>query len=227
MEVETAVNSKKKQQTFGEANKCKLGQLLQSSRMEYDLSIEEASAELYIHKKHLIALENEDFDNLPHYVFAKGFTVKYAEFLQLNKTQVADIFDDVYPDELKQEKIDKTYHDTPSMATIIRDKDRKAKINPIFFIVSFILSVLVLGVISMVSSAKEKQKQPTVIEGDRIEQSDGLSESEQRQGAYLETKKIGATGSAIHLSKEDKAVRPRRDLQQQRDLTLPVREELE
>ena len=51
------------------------GAMLQQARKTKQVSLEEAAAELFILKRHLQALENENFADLPQAAFARGFAI--------------------------------------------------------------------------------------------------------------------------------------------------------
>ena len=63
------------------------GEVLREIRELLGLSLEEASSFLKITKKTLIALENEDFDNLPPWVYLKGFLRAYAKLLGIQEDE--------------------------------------------------------------------------------------------------------------------------------------------
>ena len=77
------------------------GAMLQQARKTKQVSLEEAAAELFILKRHLKALEDENFADLPQAAFARGFAINYAKFLGLDPVKVASSFDAAYPNELK------------------------------------------------------------------------------------------------------------------------------
>jgi len=63
------------------------GEALREIREHLDLSLEEVSSFLKITKKTLMALEKEDFDNLPPWVYVKGFLRAYAKFLGIEEEE--------------------------------------------------------------------------------------------------------------------------------------------
>ncbi|MGO1687913.1 MAG: helix-turn-helix domain-containing protein, partial [Psychrobacter sp.] len=65
------------------------GAMLQQARKTKKISLEEAAAELFILKRHLQALENENFSEMPQVAFARGFAINYAKFLDLDPVRVA------------------------------------------------------------------------------------------------------------------------------------------
>lgn len=57
------------------------GAQLSEARKKQNITLEEVAGELYILKRHLQALEAEDFAALPQAAFARGFAVNYAKYL--------------------------------------------------------------------------------------------------------------------------------------------------
>ena len=55
------------------------GAMLQQARKAKQVSLDDAANELFILKRHLQALENEDFSDLPQVAFARGFAINYAK----------------------------------------------------------------------------------------------------------------------------------------------------
>ncbi len=61
-----------------------MGELLREARYRRNLSLEQAAAATNIRKKYLLALEEDDYAELPAPVYARGFLQIYAEFLGLD-----------------------------------------------------------------------------------------------------------------------------------------------
>ena len=73
------------------------GAMLQQARKTKQVSLDEAAAELFILKRHLEALENENFAELPQAAFARGFAINYAKYLGLDSAKIANSLDAAYP----------------------------------------------------------------------------------------------------------------------------------
>jgi|GEM_PF-1009727 len=67
------------------------GEALKDIREHLNLSLEEVSSFLKITKKTLIALENEDFNNLPPWVYLKGFLRAYAKLLGIEEEEEEEL----------------------------------------------------------------------------------------------------------------------------------------
>jgi len=71
-----------------------LGQLLQQTRIEQELSLKDVEAQTRIRQEYLQALEQGEWDHLPNPAVAKGFLRTYARFLKIEShPQVQAVFD--------------------------------------------------------------------------------------------------------------------------------------
>jgi cytoskeleton protein RodZ len=61
-----------------------IGEILKSTRLDRNLSLDEAAENTRIRYKYLEALENDNFDLLPSSVQGRGFLRSYAEYLELD-----------------------------------------------------------------------------------------------------------------------------------------------
>ncbi len=173
-------------------NKGEFGKLLRDARNEKQLTTEKVSEDTYIKERQLIALEEEDFDNLPQMTFARGFAIKYAQYLQLDEKEIAEKFDAVYPEKFKVKSVNDIDFPMTTMGKIHRGGHRKFSINPVLLLACIGVFAFAIFLVYIVSSAEEEQNQPIVAEEEMI------NSSEQQQGASLE--EVGASGSVIDLT---------------------------
>ena len=170
------------------------GAMLQQARKTKKVSIEEAADELFILKRHLQALENENFADLPQATFARGFAINYAKFLGLDSEKVASSFDAAYPSELKAKSVSNI--DTPlrPMGTLQRDTRSRIRFNPLLILAVVGVIVLAVFLFRVVSNAnKENNVEPASTVED-------ISALEQAQGAAIDSATgVGASGSALNL----------------------------
>ncbi len=61
-----------------------MGELLREARHRKGISVDEAEVQTRIRKKYLLALEEEDYPQLPEPVYARGFLQIYAEYLGID-----------------------------------------------------------------------------------------------------------------------------------------------
>lgn len=171
------------------------GAMLQQARKTKQVSLEEAAAELFILKRHLQALENEDFADLPQAAFARGFAINYAKFLGLDPVKIASSFDAAYPNELKVRAPHNIESPLRPMGTLQRDTHNRIRFNPLLIIAVIAVIILAIFLFRMVTNAsKDNNEQP-------VTTSEDISALEQAQGAAIDTDAngVGASGSALNL----------------------------
>ncbi|MGE6571720.1 helix-turn-helix domain-containing protein [Psychrobacter namhaensis] len=176
------------------------GAMLQQARKNKQVSLEEAAAELFILKRHLQALENENFADLPQAAFARGFAINYAKYLGLDSAKIANSFDAAYPNELKAKSLNST--DTPlrPMGTLQRDTHNRIRFNPLLIIAVIGVIILAIFLFRMVSNASKENS------AESITTVEDISATEQAQGAAIDDATgIGASGSALNLGGEASA----------------------
>ncbi|WP_313784639.1 helix-turn-helix domain-containing protein [Psychrobacter proteolyticus] len=171
------------------------GAVLQQARKNKQVTLEAAAAELFILKRHLEALESENFAELPQAAFARGFAINYAKYLGLDSAKIASSFDAAYPNELKAKSASNI--DTPlrPMGTLQRDTHNRIRFNPLLIIGVIGLIVLAVFLFRMVSNAgKESNQEP-------VSAVEDMSAIEQAQGAAInsDVSGVGASGSTLNL----------------------------
>lgn len=172
------------------------GAMLQQARKNKQLSLEDVSRELFILKRHLQAMEDENFSALPQTAFARGFAINYAKFLDLDPVQVVNSFDAAYPNELKVQSTSNIDSPLRPMGTLQRDNNSRIRFNPLLIIAVIGLIILAVFLFRMVTNASKESQDTTPIV-------DNLSASEQAQGASIDTSvidNVGASGSALNLN---------------------------
>ena len=177
------------------------GAMLQQARKNKQLSLEDAAAELFILKRHLQALENENFSEMPQAAFARGFAINYAKFLGLDPVKIASSFDAPYPTELKSRSSNNIESPLRPMGTLQRDTHNRIRFNPLLIIAVIGVIILAIFLFRMVTNAsKENNEQPA-------NTSEDISAIEQAQGAAInsDTNGVSASGSALNLGGESTA----------------------
>lgn len=174
------------------------GAMLQQARQTKQLSLEDVASELFILKRHLQALEDERFDELPQAAFARGFAINYAKFLGLDSAQVATSFDAAYPDNLKSRSVSNGKSPLRPMGTLQRDSRSRIRFNPLLIVAVIALIILAIFLFRMVSNASKDQQALTPAVAD-------LTAAEQAQGAAINNQLngVGASGSALNLGGSD------------------------
>ena len=170
------------------------GAMLQNARKTKQVSLETAASELFILKRHLQALEDEDFAKLPQAAFARGFALNYAKFLGLDPVQVASSCDKAYPTELKPHAQSNTESLLRPMGTLQRDNHSRIRFNSLLILAVIALIVLAVFLFRMVTNATEDTQETTPL-------SEDITLSEQTQGAAIGDvdTSVGVSGSALNL----------------------------
>lgn len=163
-----------------------LGERLRQAREKKGLSIDQAAEQTFIMKRHIEALEQNNYEQLPQPTFARGFAVNYGRFLGLDATMVGQSFDAQYPSQLKQQH-ETVRHAPQPIGTLQRDGGANIKIN--WFIIGSILAALVLAfyIFSTVNKAHNDSEATPVTTSVQ-----GINNQEQATGADLNN-----AGSAI------------------------------
>lgn len=79
-----------------------VGEQLRQARQEQKIKLETAAQKLNINLKYLEALENGQIEKLPAGIYGKNFLREYARFLNINDSELLEIFNNENPD--KQNK---------------------------------------------------------------------------------------------------------------------------
>lgn len=72
------------------------GELLRHARAYKGVTLREAERETRISRHYLVALEREEFDDLPALTYARGIVRRYAEYLGLDPVAVLAKFEDIH-----------------------------------------------------------------------------------------------------------------------------------
>ena len=75
-------------ETHSEVDELSLGQLLKQSRQEQDLDISTIARDTRISERYLLALEDDDFSDMPGAAYVSGFVRSYARRLSLDEGEV-------------------------------------------------------------------------------------------------------------------------------------------
>lgn len=181
------------------------GNRLKQARINKNLTLDDVAGELFILRRHLEAIEAEDFRSLPQIAFARGFVINYAKFVGLDPDEIADSFNRNYPDELKKKSVDDIESPLKPMGTLQREGRRAIRINPLLVLGLIGLIILAVFLIRTISNAKDAAQ----VETQDSALVDDLSDSEQSAGAAVNTTVVSSgndlqsSGSALSLNAED------------------------
>lgn len=177
------------------------GNRLKQARINKNLTLEDVAAELFILRRHLEAIEAEDFKSLPQAAFTRGFVINYAKHVGLDPDEIADSFNRNYPDELKKKSVDDIESPLKPMGTLQREGRRAIRINPLLVLGLIGLIILAVFLIRTISNAKDASQ----VETQDSTLVDDLSDSEQSAGAAVTTTVVSggdelqSSGSALSL----------------------------
>lgn len=136
------------------------GSRLKSARTAKGVTIDEASRELNVLKRYLQAFEEENFDAMPKFAFAKGFIINYAKYLGLDANDIALSFEKAYPSTLRQTKTSDIKAPLVPMGTLQRDRS-KLRFNPALIIGALALLALAFILLKVISNAiKDDEPSP-------------------------------------------------------------------
>lgn len=166
------------------------GQILRRARQAKNISLDSAAAELNILKRHLQALEDEQFDALPKYAFARGFAINYGKYLGLDAQTIESSFDHAYPASLRQNRVEDIKTPLTPMGTLHRGGRSKLRINFKLLAACIGLVVLAFVLLKVINNATKADKEPN-----HEMQTQVLTANEQAAGAA-----ISATGSAVSVA---------------------------
>jgi cytoskeletal protein RodZ len=117
-----------------------IGSTLREARMRARIDVSEVEARTKIRAKYLRAIENEEWDLLPGTVYAKSFLRTYSDFLGLDSRSLLD--------EFKRRYEGPSDHDALPVATLGRERERRARGNrlpswaPVGIVVAAVVALL-------------------------------------------------------------------------------------
>ena len=81
-----------------------LGDYLKSKREELSFSLDDIVAETKIQKMYIIAMEEENYKELPEPIYVKGFLKTYARALKIDEKEVVDLYQAILDESNKKEE---------------------------------------------------------------------------------------------------------------------------
>lgn len=179
------------------------GKALQQAREKKKISLDDVAKELFILKRHLQAIEAEDYTALPQQTFARGFVVNYAKFLGVDSNAIAQSFDANYPAHLKTSEPANISAPMQPISTLQRESRGKIKLNPLFII--GLLLALGLGIFAFKTINKahnetqpsEATPQPSIITPQDQATGASLSSTAVAPATNSSNTGLSNTGSAI------------------------------
>lgn len=186
------------------------GSQFKVARERKNISISDASSELNILKRHLEAIERNDFDSLPQAAFTRGFVSSYAKFLKLDVSNVLSHFDSIYPKSspaMPTDMITPAKVDT-SLGKVSRNDSRKTSFGRLGMLLAF-FGLLGFGFLYMTSSKKSESTKvdtaaPTALE-EMQQQDESTFSPTSTDGTVDENATANTDGANANNSDENKA----------------------
>lgn len=153
------------------------GEKLRQARASRGYSLDQVAQELNILKRHVQAIEEENFSALPPFAYARGFVANYAKLLDLDSEACVIAFDNAYPSSLRPTTV---HSPLVPMGEVNRGRSRMS-INP--WLVAGFIGLVIFGFIllKIISNATNKPEEPHL-----DTQTVTLTPSEQAQGASVD-----------------------------------------
>ncbi|MGX6428172.1 helix-turn-helix domain-containing protein [Levilactobacillus yonginensis] len=128
-------------------SKITLGKTLRDARIAKGYTLDDLQQTTKIQKRYLIAIEDQNFDELPGDFYVRAFIKQYADMVDLDGAELLKQFDSTLPSTQTQEYVDKVNENNPETRSQQRQVDeRYVKLRrtvPIVGIVIVVLAVLV------------------------------------------------------------------------------------
>jgi cytoskeleton protein RodZ len=128
-----------------------VGERLRTAREERGLSLEDVAAQTRIPQRHLVAIENADWDSLPAPTYTIGFAKSYASAVGLERSEIGN--------QLREEMGGQRF---ASNSTDVFEPADPARTMPKGLVIGAIIAVIVLiAVMSWLNKRSLEQPEPT------------------------------------------------------------------
>jgi len=128
-------------------NKITLGKTLKDARIAKGYTLDDLQQATKIQKRYLMAIEDQQFDELPGDFYVRAFIKQYADMVDLDGAELLKQFDSALPSTQTQEYVDKVNESNPETRSQQRKVDEHSsqlrRLIPLTGIVVVVLIVLV------------------------------------------------------------------------------------
>jgi len=126
-------------------SKITLGKTLKDARIAKGFTLDDLQQATKIQKRYLIAIEDQNFDELPGDFYVRAFIKQYADMVDLDGAELLKQFDSALPSTQTQEYVDKVNENNPETRSQQRQVDeRYVKLRRTIPIVGIVVVVLVV-----------------------------------------------------------------------------------
>lgn len=135
-------------------NKITLGKTLRDARIAKGFTLDDLQQTTKIQKRYLIAIEDQNFDELPGDFYVRAFIKQYADMVDLDGAELLKQFDSALPSTQTQEYVDKVNENNPETRSQQRKvDDRYVKLRRTIPVIGIVIVVLVVLVGIWVAAA--------------------------------------------------------------------------
>lgn len=171
-----------------------LGKYLKAARKEQKVSVDEVGSHTKIPIRFVQAMEDNRFDQLPNVVSAKGFLRGYAQFLNLDITEICEAFDEIFDPQKKRALAHEKQDEILSHLQVKRSSRLPFPRRVLFLVGGVILLLLIfVGLLPERKDAQRSPSPPPLLE----EQVATNVENPLENGVLLEEAPITETAPAI------------------------------
>jgi len=126
-------------------NKITLGKTLRDARIAKGFTLDDLQQTTKIQKRYLIAIEDQNFDELPGDFYVRAFIKQYADMVDLDGAELLKQFDSALPSTQTQEYVDKVNENNPETRSQQRKvDDRYVKLRRTIPVIGIVIVVLVV-----------------------------------------------------------------------------------
>ncbi|KRN01906.1 XRE family transcriptional regulator [Levilactobacillus senmaizukei DSM 21775 = NBRC 103853] len=126
-------------------SKITLGKTLRDARIAKGFTLDDLQQSTKIQKRYLIAIEDQNFDELPGDFYVRAFIKQYADMVDLDGAELLKQFDSTLPSTQTQEYVDKVNENNPETRSQQRKvDDRYVKLRRTIPIIGIVVVVLVV-----------------------------------------------------------------------------------
>ncbi|MFD1456047.1 helix-turn-helix domain-containing protein [Levilactobacillus lanxiensis] len=126
-------------------SKITLGKTLRDARIAKGYTLDDLQQTTKIQKRYLIAIEDQNFDELPGDFYVRAFIKQYADMVDLDGAELLKQFDSALPSTQTQEYVDKVNESNPETRSQQRQVDeRYVKLRRTIPVIGIVIVVLVI-----------------------------------------------------------------------------------
>lgn len=159
-------------------NNQSIGAALRDARIAKGYTLDDLQQATKIQKRYLIAIEDEQFGDLPGDFYVRAFIKQYADTVGLNGQELLDQYNDQLPSTKTQEYVDRVNDDNPSRRSAQHTENERitALRRRVPIIVGVLVVIVVLVGIWLASTNRAQQQNSNQVETSSVSVS-GSSDS--------------------------------------------------